>query len=24
MCNMWDEWEGMQEIVSEEKAKTSG
>jgi len=24
MCNMWDEWEGMQEVVAEEKAKTSG
>jgi hypothetical protein len=24
MCNMWDEWEGMQETVAEEKAKTSG
>lgn len=23
MCNMWEEWEGMQGVVAEEKAKTS-
>jgi len=21
MCNMWDEWEGMREVVAEEKSK---
>ena len=21
MCNMWDEWEGMQEVVAEQQAK---
>ena len=23
MCNMWDEWEGMQEVVKEERGKVN-